>query len=93
MCTSLDNTSFFAKRQLHKKYPHLLNLPGGLDAVKEAFADALVGIWNGDGVTVGEPLYLYAAVIKAQAGIRFPVNVLHPDLTLHSLNQNPKAHT
>jgi len=57
----IEHVWAYMKCQLHKKYPHLLNMPGGPDVVKEALADALLEIWNAIPESLfGEPLYLYA---------------------------------
>jgi len=34
------------KRQLHKRYPDLINMRGSVDTVKQALADALEEIWK-----------------------------------------------
>jgi len=47
----------YMKRQLHKKYPHLLNMPRGPDVVKEALADALLEVWNAIPESILESLY------------------------------------
>jgi len=61
----------YMKRQLHKRFPHLKNMPGGPAAVKEALADALQEIWKGIPESLLESLYSsmprrIAAVIKAE---------------------------
>ena len=61
----------YMKRQLNKKYPNLLSMPGGPEVVKEALADALLEIWNGIPESLLESLYTsmprrVAAVIKAE---------------------------
>ena len=61
----------YMKRQLHKRFPHLMNMPGEPAAVKEALADALHEIWKGIPESLLESLYSsmprrIAAVIKPE---------------------------
>jgi len=61
----------YMKRQLHKRFPHLMNMSGGPAVVKEALADALQEIWKGIPESLLESLYSsmprrVAAVIKAE---------------------------
>jgi len=61
----------YMKHQLHKRFPHLMNMPGGPAAVKEALADTLQEIWKGIPESLLESLYSsmprhIAAVIKAE---------------------------
>ena len=67
----IEHVWVYIKRQLHKKYLHLLNMPGGPDVVKAALADTLMEIWNGIPESLLESLYTsmprrIAAVIKAE---------------------------
>ena len=69
--TPIEHVWAYMKRQLNKKYPYLLNMPGGPDIVKEALADALLEIWNAIPESLLESLCTsiprrVAAVIKAQ---------------------------
>jgi len=59
------------KRQLCKRFPHLMNMPGGPVIVKGALADALQEIWKDIPESLLESLYnlmhrRVAAVIKAE---------------------------
>jgi len=59
------------KRQLHKRYPDLINMRGSVDTVKQALADALEEIWKDIPESLLESHYTstprrVAAVIKAE---------------------------
>ena len=59
------------KRQLHKRFPHLMNMAGGPAVVKEALANALQEIWKDIPESLLESLYSsmprrVVAVIKAE---------------------------
>jgi len=67
----IEHVWAYMKCQLHKKYPHLLNMPGGPDVVKAALANALMEIWNSIPESLLESLYTsmprhIVAVIKAE---------------------------
>ena len=52
----------YMKRQLHKRYPDLINIRGSVDMVKQALADALCrrDLDRDSQVTAGGSLYLYS---------------------------------
>ena len=59
------------KRQLHKRYPDLINMRGSVDTVKQALADALEEIWKDFPESLLKSHYTsiprrVAAVIKAE---------------------------
>jgi len=61
----------YMKRQLHQRYPNLINMPGSPEVVKGALAGALKEIWYGIPESLLESLYTsiphrVAAVIKAE---------------------------
>jgi len=67
----IEHVWAYMKRQLHRRYPDLINMAGSPEVVKEALADALQEIWKGIPQSLLESLYTsmprrIAAVIKAE---------------------------
>jgi len=67
----IEHICAYMKSQLHKRFPHLMNMPEGPAVVKEALADALQEIWKGIPESLLESLCSsmprhVAAVIKAE---------------------------
>ena len=61
----------YMKREIHRRYPDLVNMSGSPEVVKEALADALTEICNGIPESLLESLYTsmprrVAAIIKAE---------------------------
>ena len=72
----------YMKRQLHKKYPHLLNMPGGPARCSEGgISRCFVRVLECySEVTFGEPLYFYAPPCSScyqGARLVYQVLVLH----------------
>jgi len=66
----IEHVWAYMKRQLHKRYPDLINMRGSVDT-KQALADALEEIWKEIPESLLESLYTsmprhVAAVIKAE---------------------------
>ena len=67
----IEHVWAYMKRQLHRKYPELMNMPGRPDTVKQGLADAWWEIWHCIPESLLESLYTsmprrVAVVIKAE---------------------------
>ena len=67
----IEHVWSYMARQLHKRFPNLMNMPGGPAVAKQVLADALQEVWKDIPETLLESLYSsmpcrITAVIKAE---------------------------